>query len=455
MSPSEAPHEALQQLLAGGRSLPEERFRALLLHLVQDCAECNALLRPFDPGDSFPLFADRASPPARLEDILEHGSAIETTVRISLARQAAFEREEGLAPAALKELLELDASRREQAIRLHERFRTRAVCEALLKEIIRIGFDDPHDAIRLSKLAVFLAAHLDRDFYGRGAVADVAARCWATLANAYRLAADFRTSERVFQRAALLLAVGSGDPLARAGILGLKASLRRDQRRFEAADRLLAVAISTYRSAGETHQVGRTMIKRATLFYDREEPEKAIATLEEAELWIDPEEEPMLEIAARHNRLSILAENDRAEEAQRLLAESEELYRRFDAPWLRAQRLWIEGKISLGLGRPEKAEVLLGEAREFYRERGDIYNWSLISLDLGLIYVESGRTHELHELSESLFTAFQSLDIHREAFAALLLFQRAASADRATAAVVRNLIAAFKRHPYSPAAKPS
>lgn len=455
MPPSEDTHEALQQLLSGGRSLPQDRFRALLLHLAHDCPECNSLLRPFDPADAFPLFADRASPPARLEDILEHGSATEQTVRTTLARQSAFEREEQTSQEVVRELLAMPCAARPKAVRLQDRFRSRAACEAILKEAARVGFDDPHEAVELTELAIYIAAHMDRDFYGRGAVADVAARAWAALGNSLRLIADFRAADRAFQRSALLLAVGSGDPLARAHILSLKASLRRDQRRFEAADQLLAEAISTYLSAGETHLAGRTLLNRAILLDLQGNSEQAVEMLEQAEGWIDPEQEPILELAARHNLLSILASSGKAALAQQLMTESEELYRRFEAPWLVAQKLWIEGKISLGLDELPEAERLLGEARELYRERGEVYNWSLVSLDLALIYIATGRTVELRALAEAVFAGFQSLDVHREAFAALLLFYRAASVDEATAVVIRDLITAFKRHPYSAAAKPS
>lgn len=170
---------------------------------------------------------------------------------------------------------------------------------------------------------------------------------------------------------------------------------------------------------------------------------------------IEPEREPGLEYMARYNLVFLLARCERAALAQELLHRQGDFFARHDAPWQQRRLRWLEGLIAGGCGRLAEAERHLELVREEYRDNEELYYWALVSLDLALVYAEAGRNAELRELAEALFVTFQGLDIHREAFASLVLFRRAAESERVTASIVNDLITALKRHPYSPASKPS
>jgi hypothetical protein len=63
----------------------------------------------------------------------------------------------------------------------------------------------------------------------------------------------------------------------------------------------------------------------------------------------------------------------------------------------------------------------------------------MASLDLALLYLRDGRTADVLPLAEEMAALFEAQDVHREALAAVLLFQEAAQREGITAAMVREL----------------
>jgi hypothetical protein len=61
------------------------------------------------------------------------------------------------------------------------------------------------------------------------------------------------------------------------------------------------------------------------------------------------------------------------------------------------------------------------------------YDVALALLEIAALLLEEGRTAEVKELTPALAQVFESRDIHREALAALRLFQVAAERETATA----------------------
>jgi hypothetical protein len=69
------------------------------------------------------------------------------------------------------------------------------------------------------------------------------------------------------------------------------------------------------------------------------------------------------------------------------------------------------------------------------------YDAAMVSLDLALLYLREGRSEDVKALAEEMLPIFQAQDVHREALAALLLFQDAARRDELTVAAVTDLAA--------------
>lgn len=112
--------------------------------------------------------------------------------------------------------------------------------------------------------------------------------------------------------------------------------------------------------------------------------------------------------------------------------------------------LWLGGRIDRELGELAAAESKLAAVRAGYLEEGSGLNLALASLDLALVYLAQGRAAELQQLAEELAVIFGANDVHREALAALMLFQEAVRQQRITASYLSRLRGYLERSRYQP-----
>ena len=115
------------------------------------------------------------------------------------------------------------------------------------------------------------------------------------------------------------------------------------------------------------------------------------------------------------------------------------------SPYLRDRLTWAGARIAWGEGDLEEAERDLLSLRESSEERDEVFDVCLVSLDLAALYLEQERTGDVQELARSLVPIFQSRRIHQQALAALLLFERAAEAERASLALVHEIAHYLRR----------
>lgn len=360
-------------------------------------------------------------------------------------RLALVSLERGTAPRLLEELLSASAARREELIGTRRRYRTLAVCEALLEASLEAGFREPSLAIELAELAIRVADRLDGEHYGRTVVQDLRARAWAYLANARRVASDLAGAERDFARAEELARGGSADPMEEARILDLRASLLSDQGQFERAAELLEVVADLYDEVRDSHRKGRAHISKGLVLGYAGHPEEGAEQIARGLALVDREREPRLVLMARHNLAWCLNDCGRSAEALQQLERFRHTYHDFPDPWTGLRLVWLEARIAAGLGRGEEAEEKLLDLRQRFVEREIGYEASMVTLDLALLYLKQGRTAEVQRLAQEMLPLFLAQDLHREALAALIAFQRAAEIGRATPALVRRTAAYLVR----------
>jgi len=300
-------------------------------------------------------------------------------------------------------------------------------------------------------LALRLSESLNKSLYGDALIEDLRARTWGYIGNAHRVRSNLQDAEEALSSAYAHLQKGTKDPLERAVLLDLEASLRRDQRRFDEASRLLRRAINIFLQSAQHHRAARSLVKLSTVHHYAGDPEGGIPLLYQAIEFIDSDQEPRLLICARHNLIDDLAETGRYLEAQKLYRETRPLYRSFPDAWTQNRRKWVKGKISRGLGQFEQAESLFLAAREGFIGEGIPYDTALASLELAMLYAEQGRTADLKRLAEEMVPIFSSLHIHREALAALAYLKQAAEAERATLDLVTGVAAYLRRAQHDPA----
>jgi hypothetical protein len=114
-------------------------------------------------------------------------------------------------------------------------------------------------------------------------------------------------------------------------------------------------------------------------------------------------------------------------------------YAAYNDDWTRLRHYWLQGTIALGLEEWDEAEVKLSQALDGFVAADNGFKAALVSLDLALLYLQRGRTAELKRLARLMAPIFEAQDVHREAVAALLLFQKAAAAEQVTVETIHGL----------------
>ena len=92
--------------------------------------------------------------------------------------------------------------------------------------------------------------------------------------------------------------------------------------------------------------------------------------------------------------------------------------------------------------------------REEFIAARSLYDTALVSLELAAEYLDQGRTADAKRLAEETLPIFQSLEVHREALAALIAVQRAIELETASAELVRELLATLQRARNGPPPRP-
>jgi tetratricopeptide (TPR) repeat protein len=332
------------------------------------------------------------------------------------------------------ELLTLPIGARPARVaRSRSRFRGPALVRLLLGAYREAMREDYEVAYHLAALALSIA---DRSVHAF----DLHVLAAAAMGNACRAQGDLRKADRHFEYVRFLLhSQDVTDLEVLAEVDDLEGSLRKDQRRFDQAEELLSRSLAFYRLAGREERLPKVMLILAEVHYLRGDSIRAISTVEVALREIAPRGEVRDYLCARHNLAFYLASSGRYEEAAGLLEEDAGLFARNGHPVDLIRRRWLEGNISAGLGKTDLAEAAYLAAREAFLERSIGFGAAMVSMDLAALYLRTGRVEEVRSLAEAMIPIFQAQDIHREALAALVLFQEAARREAVTLAFVERL----------------
>jgi tetratricopeptide (TPR) repeat protein len=427
--------------LADGSASPDERRRAVRA-LVRLAAR--------EAGQSTDGGA-RSGTEIAARDYDAATSAVLARVQAA-GREIDREREEAESLAA--ELLALPEGQQTLVAVNHRRYQTWSVAERVREESFRVGRESPVRAVHLARLALLLAERVDPAPASERLRHDLEAAAWGQLGNALRLRGELPEAEASFARARERVEQGSGDPLVEAGLLSLCAALRNDQSRFREAEVLARRAYALFGKVGDRHQQGRALFTLANALGCDGRLDEALVALGRARSLLDAERDPRMAWGAVHNAVIYLVEAERFDEAKRLLAtDVEEADRVGLSPLDRLRLLWVEGRISLGLGDIAAAEPILRQAAEGLVERGYGLEGATAALDLAVCFVEQRRWAEVRELAARLYPVFAAQEVESEALVALTVLRDAALAGTAEVAVVREVLAFLHRLDRDPTAR--
>lgn len=328
-----------------------------------------------------------------------------------------------------------DASRevRVALIEVAEEYQNWALCERVCDESIQEAARDIEEATAWARLARQIAEGwmIPDDLKKR--LQGYAGFFWA---NILRVAKDYEGAERAFSEAEQLWDAGSDpqgllDPARR---LDLKASLRREQRRFEEALALLEEAVPV------SCDPARVLVNKGFTLEVMGEYSRAVETLLLALALMEIEEDSRLRDITRLNLATNFCHLEQYRNAAELI--------RMVQPNVEARGdeidltriLWLKGSVEAGLGRATEGLKLLAEARERFAAENLFYDVALCLLEEAVILLGQGQIGRVKELAQGLTEVFKAKGIHREARAALRLFQQAAQRESATAEMARGLL---------------
>ncbi len=247
------------------------------------------------------------------------------------------------------------------------------------------------------------------------------------MANACRLQDDSREADQLFTLARQIMDQhGVTDPAVIARVDDLMGSLRRDQRRLQEAEKLQKRAATLFSLRRLPEDAARALINLGAVYKHQNKGERAIDTTRAALGLLGPEADPRLILCGHYNLALYLVEAGRYDEAADQLEADASLYRQFGEPWTQRRLDWLWGDIAAGRGDVATAERLYLQTRDGFIAEKMGYDAAIVSLDLAVLYLKEERMPDVQRLAEEMLPIFQAQDIHREALAALRLFQEAA-----------------------------
>jgi tetratricopeptide (TPR) repeat protein len=201
---------------------------------------------------------------------------------------------------------------------------------------------------------------------------DLLAGIWTELANTRRIGSEWHHATAALQKAEQYLAEGTGNPLPRARMLSIAASLRAEQGHLSEAVALLERCRQVYETSKDWHWVARTLVKMAYVLMETE-PEHELVILDQAAPLI-PAEDATLRWIAANLRTEGLIEIGQIEQALLVFQEAESLLAAQTRPNAKLRNTFTAARLLEALGRIKEAEKLFEEViaegleREWYKD---------------------------------------------------------------------------------------
>ncbi|MEM7481185.1 MAG: tetratricopeptide repeat protein [Acidobacteriota bacterium] len=427
----------LLQAITRGEIHPSALVELIVEHLLEICPACRSEIEAWreNPTGEVPNYE------GIFDRLISHAKTHEG--------QVAEERQ--VVERDFADLLAMEPTEREgKILRAHKRFRGHMLADRLLAKSSEGLPADLHNAQHFADLAVLVACRSEPSTF----TTEVHVRALAHQANARRAQGDLPEADSLFKQArALMRAKGITDKLVYAEVDFFEGSLKTDQRKFRQADMMLRRATLHYRLARDNRRVAESLVKLGNLHYFQQNFDQSIDAFREALRSCRPADNPRLVAAITSNLATVQTEAGLLDEAQETLARAKSLGRHFTDGAMQRRLTWLEGKVARETGDSENAEAAFLEVRQDSIAVGIGYDAAMVSIDLALLYAQQGRHRELAALAEEMLPIFQSQDVHREAMAALILFQEAARQQTVSASMARELLDYLDRARQDPTLK--
>ncbi|MEM7584791.1 MAG: hypothetical protein AAF560_15475 [Acidobacteriota bacterium] len=321
------------------------------------------------------------------------------------------------------------------------RYHNLAFCLAFLERCHEIRRCDPQAGLIVSRAATSLAQKIPKkECGGLQSWCSLQVHALVVAANAQRSVSDFSGAEATCQIAQFLY-LDEADPLAHADLLQSLLYLRRDQRRFDQAERYASRAIEIYKELRHHHLWGCALVDRGVLAIRSNQPFKAATDLFEAMSLIDRQQSPAYYYLAAHNLAVALADDRESNPIEALywLRYAQQINEEPESSFSQIKLLWAEGRILEKQGMLSEAEHFLQTVRLRLLEHRTLSDYALASLDLAGVYLKQSRNQDVRTLAAELLPIFQQLRTDRDAVAGLRLFHRRAITEALSLEVLSSI----------------
>jgi tetratricopeptide (TPR) repeat protein len=322
-----------------------------------------------------------------------------------------------------------------------------AFLEVLLAELLSASSRDESEF--LASLASLAIQGMDAKKYSAALRNDFLGGVWAEVANARRRAAEWQHAAAALRKAEQYLAEGTGNPLPRARVLSVDASLRAEQGHLSEAVALLEQCCRIYETSKNWPLVARTLVQMAYVLVDSE-PERGLTLLDKADPLI-PAEDATLQWLAETLRTEALIETGQVAQALMTFQRATSLLEAQTRPNARLRNTFTAARLLEALGRAQEAERLFeaviaeGLDHEWYRDA---------FLDLLYLFGFHIRAHSPEKAVEVSRRALAQLDLlelgHDQLRAVWTQLMDAAERQALTSqslAVARNYLRVYWKHP--------
>lgn len=313
--------------------------------------------------------------------------------------------------------------------RANARFTSPRTAALLIGRVLR-ALDQPEEAHHLAKLAEAVAARAGRF--------ELAALAVGLQANALRAGGRLREAGPLFDTAWSRLPP-LAPPFILAELQSLEGSLRKDQRRFPEAERLLHRALETYRQLRQPLSEARTLLQLAEVQWTLADPSAALDTVQRALPLVRDSGTPRLFLWAHHNLVLYLDDVGEKQLAQIILDLTRPLYQQFPDRLPQLRLRWLEGHLAANRRDHAAAEVALREVVDRLTAASYPLLAAIASIELCELLLETGQYSELREFSALLVPILAAEGIERESQAAVLMLHRAALAGTVSSELLREL----------------
>lgn len=356
--------------------------------------------------------------------------------------------EEASAAEDFRRLGAIDPARRvARVVRSRTRYRSPILVRLLIAESRRSIYSDHQVAYHFAELAFQVAERLTGPDMKRGLVP----LSLAEMANALRMKPDSRGARELFDRSRAMTRLSDvSDPSVIARVDHLEGVFLLSLRRFVESEQLLERAKILYGLIGATKDIAKIEVTRSLLLLESGQASKALLVLRDLLRSTAAREDQKIHLWSRINMARAYLETKDLRRAKRVLDQDEPRHGLLGEPLAHLRYGWIRGRIAAAERNLDVARQHFESVRDSFVAAGAGYDAALVSLDLALACLQLGQPEIVRRLTEEMLPIFTSQDIHREALAALRLFQEAVLQESLTEALVRDLQSYLQVARYQP-----